>query len=179
MINFEEKRRTNNLKGDETMESTKFPIVIKKRNGIVIAAAISEIAVGIIFGITQGGLKNILLWVFLFVGIITALSCLGEYKQDILLKENKIEFYNNNDLIKAINYSNIKSICIDKGNETKTKRKDFFTIGIGGNKSSKDNNYQINPMNYGAGDLAKIKDIIVMKNSSVKVSSDINKMTRK
>ena len=162
------------------MESTKFPIVIKKRNGVIIAASISEIAVGIIFGITQGGLKNILLWVFLFVGIITALSCLGEYKQDILLKENKIEFYNNNDLIKAINYSNIKSIYIDKGNETKTKKKDFFTIGIGGNgnKSSKDQNYQINPMNYGVGDLAKIKDIIVMKNSSVKVSSDIGKFAK-
>ena len=139
------------------------------------------ILVGIIFGITQGGLKSILLWLFLFVGIITALSCLGEYKQDILLKENKIEFYNNNDLIKVINYGNIKSIYIDKGNETKTKKKDFFTIGIGGNgnKSSKDQKYQINPMNYGVGDLAKIKDIIVMKNSSVKVSNDINKFTRK
>ena len=163
------------------MENTKFPIVIKKRNGAMIGVVIIEILIGITFGITQGGLKSILLWIFVFTGIITALSVLVEYSQDILLKENKIEFYKNNDLIKTIKYSNIKSIYIDKGNEPKTKKKDFFTIGIGanGNKSSKVENYLINPMNYSARDLAKIKDIIVIKNSSVKVSNDVDKFINK
>ena len=161
------------------MESTEFPIVIKKRNGIMIAAAISEIIVGIIFGITQGGLSNIFLWVMVFVGIITGLQVFVEYSQDILLKENKIEFYKNKDLIKEIKYSNIKSIYVDRGKETKNKKKDFFTIDFCGNKSSKVESYLINPMNYGGGDFAKLKDIIVMKNSSVKVNNDIDKFIRK
>ena len=161
------------------MESTEFPIVIKKRNGIMIAAAISEIIVGIIFGITQGGLSSIILWVFVFVGIITGLQVFGEYSQDILLKENKIEFYKNKDLIKEIKYSNIKSIYVDRGKETKTKKKDFFTIGFCSNKSSKVESYLINPMNYGGGDFAKLKDIIVMKNSAVKVNNEIDKFIRK
>ena len=92
------------------MESTKFPIVIKKRNGVMIGVSILEIVVGIIFGITQEGLKSILIWIFVFAGIITALSVLVEYSQDIFLKENKMEFYKNKDLIKAIKYSSIKSI---------------------------------------------------------------------
>lgn len=161
------------------MESTKFPVVIKKRNGTMIAVAISEIVMGIIFGISQGGLSNVLLWVFVFVGIITALQVLCEYNQNILLKENKIEFYKNKDLIKAIKYSDIKSIYVDKGKETKTKKKDFFTIGFCVNKSSKAESYLINPMNYGVGDLAKVKNIIVMKNSSVKVNSDVDKFIKK
>lgn len=165
------------------MESTGFPIVIKKRNGIMIGVSILEIAIAIIFGITGGGMKSILLWIFLFTGIISALSILVEYSQDILLKENKMEFYKNNDLIKTIKYSSIKSIYIDKGNEPKTNKKDFFTIGIGGNdnkgnKNSNVDSYLINPMNYSSEDLIKIKDIIVMKNSSVKVSNDVDKFIK-
>ena len=160
------------------MESIKFPIVIKKRNSTMIGVAIIEIIAGIIFGITGGGMKSVLLWIFLFTGIITALSVLGEYSKDILLKENKIEFYKNKDVIKTIKYSSIKSIFIDKGNEPKTKKKDFFTIGIG-DKSSKAESYLIDPMSYSVGDLAKIKDIIVMKNSSVKVNDDVDKFTNK
>ena len=120
------------------MENTKFPIVIKKRNGVMIGVSILEIVMGIIFGFVGDGLKNILLWIFVFTGIVTALSVLVEYSRDIFMKENKLEFYNNKDLIKAIKYSSIKSINIDKGNEPKTKKKDFLTIYFG-NNDSKDN----------------------------------------
>lgn len=163
------------------MEKTTFPIVIKKRNGAMLGASIIEIVIGVIFGIIQEGLMSPLLWIFVFTGIITALSVWVEYSRDIFLKENKLEFYKNKDLIKAIKYSDIKSISIGKGNEIKTKKKDFVSISIGlnDNKNKKNNNssvekYLINPSNYGAQDLIKIKDIIVSKNSYVKVSSEFN-----
>ena len=99
----------------------------------------------------------------------------------ILIKEDTIEFYKNKDLIKAIKYISINSIYVDKGKEIKTKKKDYFTIGIGGSdkKNSNSNSYLIDPMSYSVGDLAKIKDIIVMKNSSVKVNDDVDKFTNK
>jgi hypothetical protein len=159
------------------MESTKFPVVIKKRNGVMIGVSILEIVMGIFFGIVGGGIKSPLLWIFVFTGIISALSVFVEYSQDILIKENKLEFYKNNDLIKEIKYINITSIDIDKGNEPKTKRKDFFTISIGSNdknsnrtKNSKIEKYLVNPSNYSAKDLITIKNIITSKNSSVKVN---------
>ena len=163
------------------MENTTFPIVIKKRNGAMLGASIIEIVMGVVFGITQDGLKSPLLWIFVFTGIITALSVWVEYSSDIFLKENKMEFYKNKDLIKAIKYSDIKSISIGKGNEPKTKKKDFVSIGINpnDNKNKRNSNsnaerYLINPSVYGAQDLIKIKDIIISRNSSVKVSSEFN-----
>ena len=164
------------------MENTKFPIVIKKRNGVMIGVSILEIVMGIIFGFVGDGMKNILLWIFVFTGIVTALSVLVEYSRDIFMKENKLEFYNNKDLIKAIKYSSIKSINIDKGNEPKTKKKDFLTIYFGNNdskdnrnKDSKVEKYLVNPSNYSAKDLITIKNIIVSQNSTVKVSGEVDK----
>lgn len=163
------------------MENTTFPIVIKKRNGGMIGVSIIEIVMGVIFGITENGLKSPLLWIFVFTGIITALSVWVEYSRDIFLKENKMEFYKNKDLIKAIKYSDIKSISMGKGNEPKTKKKDFVSISIGSNdnKNKRNNNsniekYLINPSSYGAQDLIKVKDIIISKNPFVKVSSEFN-----
>jgi len=163
------------------MENTKFPIVIKKRNGAMIGVSILEIVMGVIFGFVGDGLKNILLWIFVFTGIVTALSVLVEYSRDIFMKENKLEFYNNKDLIKAIKYSSIKSINIDKGNEPKTKKKDFLTIYFGNNDSkgnrnndSKVEKYFVNPSNYGSQDLITMKNIIVAKNSAVKVNNQVN-----
>jgi hypothetical protein len=163
------------------MESTKFPIVIKKRNGIMIGVSILEIVMGMIFGYVGDGLKNILLWIFIFTGIVTALSVLVEYSRDIFIKENKLEFYNNKDLIKAIKYSSIRSINIDKGNDSKTKKKDFFTICFGSNdnKNNRNNNskvekYLVNPSNYSSKDLITMKNIIVSKNSAVKVNSEVD-----
>lgn len=163
------------------MDNTTFPIVIKKRNGGMLGVSIIEIVMGVIFGITQDGLKSPLLWIFVFTGIITALSVWVEYSRDISLKENKIEFYKNNDLIKAIKYSDIKSISMGKGDDPKTKKKDYILISIGANdnKSKKNNNsnvekYPINPSSYGAQDLIKMKDIIVSKNSYVIIKSEFN-----
>lgn len=162
------------------MESTKFPIVIKKRNGVMIGVSILEIVMGIFFGIVGGGVTSPLLWIFVFTGVVSGLSVLVEYSQDILIKENKLEFYKNNDLIKAIKYSSIKSIDIDKGNEPKTKKKEFFTIIFGGNdKNSNRNNkskiekYLINPSNYSTKDFIIIKNIIISKNSAAKVNSEV------
>lgn len=171
------------------MDGTKFPIVIKKRNGVMIGVSILEIAMGIMFGIIADGPKSILLWIFVFTGIITALSVLVEYNQDIILKENNVEFYKNNDLIKSIKYSSINAIYISKGNETKTKKKDFLTIGFNGNdnksnknnksKNSKGESYLINHSVYSSQDLNTLNNIILMKNSSIKVSDDVKNLTNK
>lgn len=120
---------------------------------------------------------------FFFAGIVTALSVFVEYSQDILIKEDAIEFYRNNDLIKSIKYSNIKAILIGKGNEPKNKRKDFFIISFykndkKKNKNSAEDTYLINPMSYSAEDFKVIKNIIVSKNSSVKVSEDVSKFIK-
>ena len=161
------------------MENTTFPITIKKRNGGMIVASITEILIGVIFGFTQGGLTSPLLWIFVFTGIVTALSIWVEYSRDIILKENKIEFYKNTDLIKTIKYSDIKSVSIAKGNEPKTKKKDFVTIntGVNDNKNRKNNNsksekYLINPSNYGASDFLKMKNVILSKNSNVDITDE-------
>lgn len=161
------------------MENTTFPITIKKRNGGMIAASIIEVLIGVIFGITQGGFTSPMLWIFVFTGIVTALSVWVEYSRDIILKENKIEFYKNTDLIKTIKYSDIKTITIARGNEPKTKKKEFVTISIGKteNKNKKNNDYKIekylfSPSSYGANDLIKMKDIIASKNSNVNITSE-------
>ena len=163
------------------MESIKLPVVIKKRNGVMLGVSILEIVMGLVFGYVGDGFKSVLLWIFVFTGIVTALSVLVEYSRDIFIKENKLEFYNNKDLIKAIKYSSIKSINIDKGNDPKTKKKDFLTICFGNNdskanrnKDSKLEKYLVNPSNYSSQDLITMKNIIVSKNSAVKVNSQVN-----
>ena len=162
------------------MESIKLPVVIKKRNGVMLGVSILQIAIGISYGCIGEGLKSILMWILVFTGIVTALSVLVEYSQDIFIKENKLEFYNNKDLIKAIKYSSIKSLDIDKGSEPKTKKKDFFTICIGSNdrknnknKESKVEKYLVNPSNYSFKDLITMKNIIISKNTDVKVSNEV------
>lgn len=161
------------------MENITFPITIKKRNGGMIVAAITEILIGVIFGATQGGLTSPLLWIFVFTGIVTALSVWVEYSRDIMLKENKIEFYKNADLIKTIKYSDIKSISIAKGNEPKTKKKDFvsFNTCINDNNNRKNNNsksekYLVSPSSYASSDFLKMKDVILSKNSNVDITDE-------
>lgn len=164
------------------MENTTFPITIKKRNGGMIGASITEILIGVIFGVTQGGLTSPLLWIFVFTGIITALSVWVEYSRDIVLREDKIEFCKNTDIIKTIKYCDIKSISIGKGNEPRTKKKDFVTIntGINNGKSnnSKSEKYLINPSNYAASDLLKMKDIILSKNSNIDITDEFKEFFR-
>lgn len=165
------------------MESTEFPIVLKKRNGVMIGVSIIEIVTGLILGLSVDGIISAPLWIFVFAGIVTALSVWTEYSQDIYLKENKIEFYKNNDLIRSIKYSRIKSISIEKGNEAKTKKKDFVAISYNENDDKKNRNtksdiYLINPMNYSSKDLTIIKRIILMKNSSIKVGENLDEFIK-
>jgi len=164
------------------MENKKLPIVIKKKNMVMVGVSILEIVLGIVFGIIGGGIKSVALWVFVFTGVVTALSVLVEYSEDISLNENKMEFYKNKDLIKAIKYSSIKSIYIGKGNENKTRKKDFFTIGFNDNgnksKNSKIEEHLINLMSYSSQDLNTIKNVIISKNTFVKVSDDVDKFIK-
>lgn len=162
------------------MEDTKFPIIIKKRNGLMLIIAIIEITIGIIFGITGEGVKNVMLWIFVFIGIITAMSILAEYSQDVILKEDKIEFYKNSDLIKGIKYSNISSIFMSKGQDIKTKKKDFVAIGYSesNKKGSISLSYFINPMSYSGQDLNLMKSIISNRNPSVKVHEEVEKFIK-
>ncbi|MFW2489621.1 hypothetical protein ACN077_13780 [Clostridium chromiireducens] len=165
------------------MENTKFPIVIKKKNGMMIGVVATEIAVGIIFGSLGGGVKSIPMWVLFFTGIVTALSVLVEYNQDIIIKEDKIEFYKGNDLIKSVKYSNVKSIFIGKGNEPKNKKKDFVAISFykddkKKNKNSAEDTYLINPMGYSSQDFNTIKNIITSKNSTVKIGENVEKFIK-
>lgn len=160
-----------------------FPIVIKKKNSVMIVVSIIEILMGIIFAITSGGLKSVLLWIFIFVGVVTALTVLTEYSMDIILKENKIEFYKFNDLIKSIKYSSIKSIEISKGNEPKTQKKDFLGIRFNENDSKKSKDlkecvYLINFMHYSSQDFAQIRDVILKKNSSVIIGENLDKFIK-
>lgn len=162
------------------MESTNFPIIIKKRNGVMLGVSILEIILGIIFAATGDGIKSILLWIFVFAGVVTALSVLVEYSQDIILKENKMEFYKLNDLIETIKYSSINSIYVSKGNEPKNKRKDFLAISFSENDKKKSKNlkkdvYLINFMHYSSKDLAKIRDMVMKKNPSVKIEEGVEK----
>lgn len=164
------------------MENKKIPIVIKKRNGFMIGIAIIEIIIGITFGITEGQMKSIPMWIFLFVGIISALTVWGEYSQDIILKENNLEFYKNNDLIKSIKYTNIKSISIDKGKDSKTQKKDFLAINYSNNNNEKKNqkydSYLINLMNYSSEDLITIRNTVLMKNPFVEVNDNVSKFIK-
>lgn len=174
-------KQDENLEEENLMEKLKLPIIIKKRNGLMISIAIIEIIMGIIFGVAGGGLKSIVLWIFVFIGAVTALTVLVEYNQEMHLKEDNLEFYKNNDLIKAIKDSNIKSIYIDKGNEPKTKKKDFFAIGYRNSntkKDSKDEVFLIDLMSYSSQDLITIKNVIQMKNSAVKLSEDLDKFIK-
>jgi hypothetical protein len=165
------------LKEGFEVEDKKFQIVIKKRNGMMIGVAILELIIGIIFGMT-GGIRSALLWIFIFTSVVTALSVFVEYSQDILLKENNIEFYKFNDVIKSIKYSSIKSIYVSKGDEPKTKKKDFLAIGFNENGKKKNSAYLINLMNYSAKDLNKIKNTIFLKNSYVKVAQEVEKLIK-
>lgn len=159
------------------MEKMQDPVIIKKRNGLMIGVSIIEILIGIIWAVAGEGFKTPALWIFGFVGIITALTVFAEYSQDIFLRENEMEFYKNNDLIKEVKYSSIKSISIRKGKEPKNSKKDFVSIDYAesNKKNSKKDSYLLNPMSYSAQDLIKIKDTILSKNPSVKVNEEVDK----
>lgn len=163
------------------MKETNYPIIIKKKNSFMVMAVIAEFIIALVYGVTQG-VTSILFAFFLFVAIVTALALWVEYSRDIYLKENKIEFYENKNLIKKIKYSNVESLAIENGNEDKNKKKEFFTINYretsnkkSANKPSKMNKYYISPSNYCGNDFKIIIDTIKSKNLNVKLNENLSK----
>ena len=111
-----------------------------------------------------------------------ALALWVEYSRDIYLKENKIEFYQNKNLITTIKYSNIATLAVEEGNEDKNKKKEYVTIAYRetSNKKNSDKNakikkYYISPSYYCANDFKMIKEVIKSKNSEVKFNENLSK----
>ena len=121
------------------MEEKKYPIIIKKKNSLMVMAVIAEFVIALVYGITQGP-TSVLFSCFLFVAVVTALAVWVEYSRDIYLKENKIEFYQNKNLIQKIKYSSIESIDVDNGIEPKDRKKDFIVITYRETSNKKKNN---------------------------------------
>ena len=154
-------------------------ICIKKRNGFMITAGILEIIFGLIWSI-QDGIKSVPMWIFVITGIITLLSVWVEYSEDIVLSDNKIQFYKRTDLLKSVKYSEISSMDFINGTEIKDRKKKFLSISLSGNnKRRKDNNVLISTSNYSAGDVLKIRDIILEKNKVVKMSKEVKNFGKK
>ncbi|MGN0145055.1 MAG: hypothetical protein ACI398_08730 [Clostridium sp.] len=166
------------------MEEKNYPIIIKKKNSFMLMAVIAEFFVALVYGIIYG-FTNLLFVCFLFVAIITLLSVWVEYSRDIYLKENKIEFYSNKDLLKKIKYSSIVSLDVEHGEEAKDKKKEFFTIKYNETSTKKSKNkepkikkYYLSSSWYTANDFKMIKDIIKSKNTNVKIDENLKKYTK-
>lgn len=163
------------------MEENKYPIIIKKKNSLMISAVIVEFVIALVYAITQG-VTNPLFICFLFVAIVTALAVWVEYSRDIYLKENKMEFYQNKNLIKKIKYSSIESLSIENDPKEKNKKKEFFTVTYRETSNKKKNNrndkvdkYYISPSYYSGEDFKVIKNTIKSKNSNVKIDESVTK----
>lgn len=163
------------------MEEKKYPIIIKKKNSLMIMAVIAEFAIALVYGITQGP-TSILFACFLFVAVVTALAVWVEYSRDIYVKENKIEFYQNKNLIKKIKYGSIESLEIDNGVEAKDRKKDFFVITYRETSNKKKNNrnekvdkYYLSTSYYCSNDFKIIRDVIKSRNPEVKLTENLSK----
>lgn len=158
------------------MEETKYPIIIKKKNGFMISVGISEIIFGLIWSLADG-IKSIPMWIFVVTGIITLLSVWVEYSKDIYLREKKVDFYKNKNLIESINYSNINELSIKEGNQPKDKNKKFLNISFSSNnKKSSKKNYSVCIGEYGVADMVKLRQAILSVNSKVKVSKEVKEI---
>lgn len=166
------------------MEEKNYPIIIKKKNSMMIMAVIAEFFVSIVYGVIQG-FTSLLFLCFLFVAVITALAVWVEYSRDIYLKENKIEFYENKNLITKIKYSNIQSLSSERGEEEKNKKKEFFTISYietsskkSRNKETKIKKYYLSSSYYTANDFKTIRDVIKAKNPDAEINDNLSKYIR-
>lgn len=163
------------------MEEKKYPIIIKKKNSIMVMAVIAEFIIALVYGITQGP-TSVLFVCFLFIAIVTALAVWVEYSRDIYLKENKIEFYQNKNLLKKIKYSSIESLEIDNGIEPKNRKKDFVVITYRETSNKKKNNrnekvdkYYLSTSYYCSNDFKMIRDTIKLRNPQVKLNENLSK----
>ncbi|WP_294392401.1 hypothetical protein [uncultured Clostridium sp.] len=163
------------------MEEKKYPIIIKKKNSLMVMAVIAEFVIALVYGITQGP-TSLLFSCFLFVAVVTALAVWVEYSRDIYLKENKIEFYQNKNLIQKIKYSSIESIDVDNGIEPKDRKKDFIVITYRETSNKKKNNrnekidkYYLSTSYYCSNDFKMIRDAIKSRNPEVKLNENLSK----
>ena len=163
------------------MEEKKYPIIIKKKNSTMVMAVIAEFIIALVYGITQGP-TSVLFVCFLFIAIVTALAVWVEYSRDIYLKENKIEFYQNKNLLKKIKYSSIESLEIDNGIEPKNRKKDFVVITYRETSNKKKNNrnekvdkYYLSTSYYCSNDFKMIRDTIKLRNPQVKLNENLSK----
>lgn len=163
------------------MEEKKYPIIIKKKNSLMVMAVIAEFVIALVYGITQGP-TSVLFSCFLFVAVVTALAVWVEYSRDIYLKENKIEFYQNKNLIQKIKYSSIESIDVDNGIEPKDRKKDFIVITYRetsnkkkNNRNEKIDNYYLSTSYYCSNDFKMIRDAIKSRNPEVKLNENLSK----
>ena len=163
------------------MEENKYPIVIKKKNSLMIMAVMAEFLIAVLYGVIQGP-TSILFMCFLFVAVITSLSVWVEYSRDIYLKENKIEFYENKNLINRIKFSSIESLGVENGNEPKNQKKEFITISYRETSNKKKNNrnekidkHYISTSYYCANDFKIIRDVIKSRNPEVKFNDNLSK----
>lgn len=163
------------------MEENKYPIIIKKKNSLMVMAVVAEFLIALVYAVVQGP-TSVLFACFLFIAVVTALAVWVEYSRDIYLKENKIEFYQNKNLIKSIKYSSIESLDVENGDQSNNKKKEFVTITYRETSKKKKNNrnekvdkYYISPSHYCANDFKMIRDVVKSRNPQVKLNENLSK----
>lgn len=162
------------------MENSKnqFPIIIKKKNTMMVVAVMMEILVGVNFIFLY---KSIICSaIFFFVAVITAISVWDESCEKISLGEHKFEVSKRKDMLQSINYEKMSLLTIEKGLNSKNKKKNFLAITfLEHNKKKKKSEgskekYLVDLSFYSIKDLKKIKEIITEQNSNVRVTKEFN-----
>ena len=98
-----------------------FPIVIKRKDTLMIIAIIMELIVAANFWFIDGA--KVCAFIFIFVASLTAISVWDESCVKINMTEFKIQVNKRNELLQSINYEKIDSLTIEKGKQGKTKKK--------------------------------------------------------
>lgn len=154
------------------------PIVIKRKDTLMIIAVIMEFIVAANFWFIDG--TKVCSFIFIFVAILTAISVWDESCVKINMTEFKIQVNKRNELLQSINYEKIDSLTIEKGKQGKTKKKNFLVISFfESNKKKKKSEgkkekYLLDLSYYSLKDLKKIKEVITEKNSNVKITKELS-----
>lgn len=153
------------------------PVVIKKKDTLMIIAVIMELIVAANFWFISG--TKICSVLFIFVAAITAVSVWDESCEKISMTELRFEVNKRNELLQSINYGKINSLTVEKGKDKKGK-KNFLVISFfDSNKKKKKSEgkkekYFINLSYYSLKDLKKIIEVITEKNENVKITKELN-----
>lgn len=160
------------------MEDNKntFPVVLKKKNTMMIAAIIMELIVAGNFWFIDGAKVGSA--IFIFVAVITAISLWDESCEKISLSEHKFEVSKRTDLLKSINYEKISTLTIEKGDSKKNKKKNYLSITFFEHSKKKKKSegskekYLVDLSCYSLKDLKKIKEVITGQNPNVRVTKE-------